>query len=106
MVGDNVEGSAKSEHPLDAKTWSKYAKKMPQGRFDDKLSEEIREMIDKYGEETVDEYMDDVLRLWPEITYLPKFVEKVGDQLEMDYLDARRKGKPFGKQQKQYRMTW
>jgi len=103
--GDS-KGDAKSEHPLTQEQWKKYSKKMPQGKFDDTLAQDLKDRIDKYGEDMVDEYVDYVMRLWPEITYLPKFVEKVGEQLDLDASDARRNGKPFGKIKNEYRMRW
>ena len=105
VKGDS-KGDAKSEHPLTPEQWKKYSKKMPQGKFDDTLAQDLKDWIDKYGEEKVDEYVDYIARFWSEITYLPKFVEKVGEQLDLDASDARRNGKPFGKIKNEYRMRW
>lgn len=104
--GCGDEGCAKSEHPLDAKTWSKYAKRLPKGTFDDTQATKVRELIDRYGEEKVDEFVAYVAKDWPEVTTIPKFVETVTDQLSMAYYDAKRKGKSFGKISNEYRLNW
>ena len=104
--GCGDEGCTKSEHPLDAKTWSKYAKRLPKGTFDDTQATKVRELIDRYGEEKVDEFVAYVAKDWPEVTTIPKFVETVTDQLSMAYYDAKRKGKSFGKISNEYRLNW
>lgn len=104
--GCGDEGCTKSEHPLDAKTWSKYAKRLPKGTFDDTQATKVRELIDRYGEEKVDEFVAYVAKDWPEVTTIPKFVEIVTDQLSMAYYDAKRKGKSFGKISNEYRLNW
>lgn len=104
--GCGDEGCTKSEHPLDAKTWSKYAKRLPKGIFDDTQATKVRELIDRYGEEKVDEFVAYVAKDWPEVTTIPKFVEIVTDQLSMAYYDAKRKGKSFGKISNEYRLNW
>lgn len=104
--GCGDEGCTKSEHPLDAKTWSKYAKRLPKGTFDDTQAAKVRELIDRYGEEKVDEFVAYVAKDWPEVTTIPKFVDTVTDQLSMAYYDAKRKGKSFGKISNEYRLNW
>lgn len=104
--GCGDEGSTKSEHPLDAKTWSKYAKKLPRGNFNDTEATKVRELIDRYGEEKVDEFVAYVAKDWPEVTTIPKFIDTVENQMSMAYHEARRRGESFGKIRNEYRLRW
>lgn len=79
---------------FDRPTWRKWKKILPDGKFDSDRAEQLKELLDRFGEDKVKEFINYVKGYVNGVS-LATFLEKVREQLIMSYYEEKRKNNPF-----------